>query len=514
MSWKGFTKAVYRLPHTLSTKTGIRDETKDDEFTELNGKFITCERITANLLQEVMKYRDNITSMLNHQAEFGIVLAEIYDPNLSMPSGEVTPRRAPTAPESMQAVDDFQAVMRETRDILLTEVDKLELTVVRPLTEMQNNMKLIRKTITKREHKLVDYDRYRLSLKKLNDKKERTLSDEKQIYKLESQLQVATSDYEGLNGLLREELPGFFYYNTKLMEPIFNTFYYLQLNIYNNMLQRITPLANSGYYDLTMNVLQGYEARKQDTAPTVESVELITRKSVTASYTSKYGRPSLDEGTEEHQGVPAQAPNAHRGYSNVAATPGAKPWEAGGASAGEKPAPGLKPWQTGGSAVSAASAAAPGAKPWQTGAASSAPPPAYNAQPAPAAEQSETRYGGPSNVNIHLTPSISGTIAATAAAAATSHAMNSFNTTLNQMQAQAAAKKGPPPPIPKRIGVPGGANMAVALYDYDAQQAGDLSFRKDDRIEVVERSNNPNEWWTGKLNGKQGIFPGTYVQEL
>jgi amphiphysin len=78
-------------------------------------------------------------------------------------------------------------------------------------------------------------------------------------------------------------LPGFFYYNTKLMEPIFNTFYYLQLRIYNIMLERITPLANSGYYDLTMDVLQGYEARKRDTAPTVEPVDLITRKSVTAS---------------------------------------------------------------------------------------------------------------------------------------------------------------------------------------------------------------------------------------
>jgi amphiphysin len=38
------------------------------------------------------------------------------------PSGEVTPRRAQTAPESIQAVDDFQAVMREIRDILLPEV--------------------------------------------------------------------------------------------------------------------------------------------------------------------------------------------------------------------------------------------------------------------------------------------------------------------------------------------------------------------------------------------------------
>ena len=60
--------------------------------------------------------------MLNHQVEFGMVLAEIYDPKLSMPSGEVTPRRAPTAPESIQAANNFQTVMREARKAILLEV--------------------------------------------------------------------------------------------------------------------------------------------------------------------------------------------------------------------------------------------------------------------------------------------------------------------------------------------------------------------------------------------------------
>ena len=63
-----------------------------------------------------------VLALLNSQAEFGIILAEIYDPSLGVPSGEVTPRRVQTAPESVQAVDDFQAVMREIRDLLLPEV--------------------------------------------------------------------------------------------------------------------------------------------------------------------------------------------------------------------------------------------------------------------------------------------------------------------------------------------------------------------------------------------------------
>ncbi|KAG9325201.1 hypothetical protein KVV02_002055 [Mortierella alpina] len=516
---KGFTKAVSRLPHTLSTKTGIRDQTKDVEFIELNNKFTTCEKVIANFLNDVCKYRDNVTAMLNHQAEFGIILSEVYDPALAMPSGEVTPRRVQTAPESVQAVDNFQAVMREMRDILLPEVDKLELTVVRPLQELQNNMKLIRRTITKRDHKLLDYDRFRISLKKLQDKKERTLSDEKQIYKLESQLEVATSDYEGLNGLLREELPGFFYYKTQLIEPIFQSFFYLQLHIYNVMLDRMGALAGSGYYDLSKDVVQGYEARKPETEPTVESVEIITKRSVTATYTSKYGRPSHDaDPAPGAYGAPAAMPNESRGYSPPA--PAAKPWQTGGAAAGSKPweagasSSGAKPWQTG--------AAHETPKPWQAGAAStslnpqtSPPPPAYNAAQSGATTSSQqpgagagSRFKPPSNVHVHLAPSISGTIAATAAAAATSHAVNSVNAGISGLQAQ-AAHKGPPPPVPKRLAL----RTAVALYDYDAQQEGDLSFRKDDRIEIVDRTADVNGWWTGRLNGRQGAFPGNYVQE-
>ncbi|KAF9363765.1 hypothetical protein BGX34_003372 [Mortierella sp. NVP85] len=451
--------------------------------------------------------------MLNYQVEFGIGLADIYDPALGVPSGEVRPRQAQTAPEAAQAVSDFQAVMREMRDVVLPEVDKLERMVVRPLTEMQHNMKLIRRTITKRDHKLVDYDRFRISLKKLRDKKDRTLSDEKQIYKLESQLEVATADYQGLNSLLREELPGFFYYKTQMMEPIFHAFYYLQRRIFNIMLSRLGPLAANGYFDLTMDVKQGYDARKQDTLVTVEAVELITKKSAAATYTSKYARPShegsLHPGTHGALGLDAPT-GASRGLSPPVPAP--KPWQASAASSA-----GAKPWQRG--AVAPASATKSwqtptGSKTWQPPTASQQeeacpPPPAYNTLQtgsSPVYGDTTPRFKTPQNINIHLAPSISGTIAATAAAAATSHAMNTIN---SSMQAQ-ATKKGPPPPVPKRLG----QKIVLALYDYDAQQEGDLSFRKDDRIELVQRTSDTNGWWTGRLQGRQGLFPGNYVQEL
>lgn len=42
------------------------------------------------------------------------------------------------------------------------------------------------------------------------------------------------------------------------------------------------------------------------------------------------------------------------------------------------------------------------------------------------------------------------------------------------------------------------------------QADGDLSFNAGDRIELVEKTDSAEDWWTGKLNGVQGVFPGKF----
>lgn len=51
----------------------------------------------------------------------------------------------------------------------------------------------------------------------------------------------------------------------------------------------------------------------------------------------------------------------------------------------------------------------------------------------------------------------------------------------------------------------------VALYDYTAQAPGDLSFSKDDRIEILQKTESTNDWWQGRVNGQTGQFPGTFT---
>ncbi|CAG8534983.1 4701_t:CDS:10 [Paraglomus occultum] len=52
---------------------------------------------------------------------------------------------------------------------------------------------------------------------------------------------------------------------------------------------------------------------------------------------------------------------------------------------------------------------------------------------------------------------------------------------------------------------------AVALYDFAGEQSGDLSFQKDDIITILKKSESTNDWWTGRVNGQEGIFPANYV---
>uniref|UniRef100_A0A6Q2Z7B1 Osteoclast-stimulating factor 1 n=1 Tax=Esox lucius TaxID=8010 RepID=A0A6Q2Z7B1_ESOLU len=51
-----------------------------------------------------------------------------------------------------------------------------------------------------------------------------------------------------------------------------------------------------------------------------------------------------------------------------------------------------------------------------------------------------------------------------------------------------------------------------ALYAYDAQDTDELSFNADDVIEILTEDNSG--WWYGRLRGREGMFPGNYVEKI
>lgn len=60
------------------------------------------------------------------------------------------------------------------------------------------------------------------------------------------------------------------------------------------------------------------------------------------------------------------------------------------------------------------------------------------------------------------------------------------------------------------ISFPGQAYRAS--FDFAAQDAEEISFKRGDIIRVAQKYNE--NWWIGSVGGKSGMFPASYVAPL
>lgn len=424
MSFKGFSKGLSRAPQQFKSKFNIGEHTKDAVYIDAERRFQELETETKKLQNESQKYFDAINSMLNSQIEFSKAMTEIYKP-ISGRMSDPDSMKIEGNPEGIQACEEYEAVVKELQETLAPELDMIETRVIRPATELLDVIKVIRKTAVKREHKMLDYDRTRAAQKKLQDKKERTAKDEKALWKIEGEVEQATQDFNYFNDVLKDELPKLFKLEQEFIQPLFQSFYYMQLNIFYTLHERMQR-CDIGYFDLTKEIEEAFIEKRGDIQEQAEALSIVRFKTTGQRRPPRYGgRPALEGGKQPAlltQGSEPSTPKIGSGVGSV-----------------HRPSTDA----TGGE---------------------SAPPP--------------------------YSPGASSTIAA------------------------AKAKPKPPPPKPKPkalMGAPA-AETVTALYDFAAQAEGDLSFAAGDVIEIVSRTQNENEWWTGKVHGRQGQFPGNYVQ--
>ncbi|OIW28867.1 BAR domain-containing protein [Coniochaeta ligniaria NRRL 30616] len=440
MSFKGFQKSLVRTPQVFKAKFNLGEVTKDPIYIDAERRFQELEHETKKLRDESKKYTDAINGMLNHQIEFSKAIAEIYKPisgRMSDPlSLEVTGNV-----EGIRACEEYEAIVKDLQATLAPELEMIETRIVRPAAELMDVIKVIRKTAVKRDHKQLDYDRHRATLKKLQEKKEKSAKDEKAMWKAENEVETATQEFNYFNDLLKEELPRLFALERDFIQPLFQSFYYMQLNVFYTLHEKMQH-CDIGYFDLTRDVEEAFHAKRGDIQEQAEALSIVKFKTSGQKRPPKYGKPAALLEGKTNAGLLTAGPS-----STTASAHTPKPWE--------------RPAEQQHHLVDAAGASSSGG--------SQAPPP--------------------------YSP---GTTPSSAAALA----------------AAAKSKPAPPPPKPKpsRLsGVPP-AEHCTALYDYSAQAEGDLTFRAGDVIEVVTRTANDNEWWVGKLHGKQGQFPGNYVQ--
>ncbi|EED19667.1 BAR adaptor protein RVS167, putative [Talaromyces stipitatus ATCC 10500] len=420
MSLKGLGKSFARAPQTFKARFNIGENTKDPVYIDAERRFQELEKETKKLHDDSKKYFEAINGMLNHQIEFSKAMTELYKP-ISGRASDPSTYTIEGNPEGIQACEEYEAIVRDLQETLAPELEMIETRVISPANELLDIIKIVRKVTVKREHKKLDYDRHRATLKKLEEKKDKSLKDEKALYKAENDVEQATQEYNHYNDLLKEELPKLFQLEAEFIGPLFQSFYYMQLNVFYTLHEKMQGV-NIGYFDLTRDIEEAYEAKKGDAKERAEELSIVHFKTTGGRRSTASKFSSAKDKLSENR---LSSSSARRNSTT------------------EKPPPPYSP----------------------TGAAG-------------------TTLIGRAN-------STGGSVLAAAA----------------------KSKPAPPPPKPK----PGylakpNVETVTALYDYEAQAHGDLSFSAGDVIEIVQRTNNENEWWTGRLHGREGQFPGNYVK--
>jgi amphiphysin len=115
---------------------------------------------------------------------------------------------------------------------------------------------------------------HRTSLKKLQDKKEKTLKDEKALYAAENALEVSTQDYNYFNDMLKEELPALFALEAEFIRPLFQNFYYMQLNIFYTLNEKMKNM-EIDYFDFTVDIEEQYESKRGDVKERAEELSIV-----------------------------------------------------------------------------------------------------------------------------------------------------------------------------------------------------------------------------------------------
>ncbi|KAJ9478175.1 Reduced viability upon starvation protein 167 [Pseudozyma hubeiensis] len=271
---KGIAKAMKRTPHLMTSRIGMAAKSSDPAFDSLNQRFTNLEKLCEKLLKDSTTLRDTVKNMLLSGANFGRHFDTLFQPIGSEYDLE---RKHPNAQTTMTNLAHYGQLMDELKDTLTPEIELIESRVVAPTREFQNIVKGIRKNITKRDHKLVDFDRHNNSYSKLRDKKDKSLKDEQSLFKVEQEYETAAADYEYYNNALKEELPRFFELASAFMTPLFHSFYYMQLNVFYLTMERLQSFAE-GKYDLSNNsiavVEDAYMAQLTDAAERLENLTI------------------------------------------------------------------------------------------------------------------------------------------------------------------------------------------------------------------------------------------------
>lgn len=126
-------------------------ESNDPEFDDYARRFSSLETAADKLLKDTKAFTEAVGNLFTSGAGFAQHFATIFHPV----TGEMDlARKHPEAEHTIANVDQYEGVFDELKAAIVPELELIESRIIGPVKELQGILKLIRKSITKREHKV------------------------------------------------------------------------------------------------------------------------------------------------------------------------------------------------------------------------------------------------------------------------------------------------------------------------------------------------------------------------
>ncbi|KAF2641141.1 hypothetical protein P280DRAFT_468807 [Massarina eburnea CBS 473.64] len=478
-----------RLPNEADIEAMLRDFTDSDQM---------LERIE----EAAKQWRDAWTNILNHQLAAVEIMHNIYKP-LGAKGGDFgTQTHSDTPPETLERCVRLVEAFGELKTDMMEEVKDIERKLILPAKLARDALKPMKKAIKKREDKKIDYERYKSRAEALQKKKTRSDRENQALGRHEGDVARAIHEYEYADEGLRVQLPRLNAATFSLLPHLLANQIMLQNNLIGNLYtvlneysheqgypdpppepEEVIPLWDAAFTSLRMEIETGLDVLKGGKA--IHQPMRLPEKGDTLTglgLRNKVGININNRGrsTEPVSSMPSRSPRPDRNtLSPQAEEPHAPPINL-------KSKPSLNSLNT--------------TRPrWGGSSPGLSPTPVDHRRPSTASHASSHA----SYTNGHDDYFGKSRIASTQSA----HSVGS----VMSPQMAAAKKKPPPPPPPKKIGS-FHAEYVTAMYDFEGQNEGDLSFSEGDKIRVVKKTNSSQDWWEGELRGQQGSFPANYVK--
>lgn len=477
---KGTKKAFARAPHRLLGSKSIEDRI----VIEWTKDFETAEHALDMISDETKALVKNWKAMLDHQESIARVFVDLYKPiqeeNLYRATQE-------TPLSSTRAVNGLTQAIEEARVDIETELTMQERSTVAKIKSAKESVESIQKTIRKREHKKVDWDRANNAVEKQTKKTNATEKEQQHLARLEMELDQALELFQAYDEKLKRTVPYFLNSLSEFLNGLTAALYMSQ--------QRATEILKAKLYEFCRD--QGLLNRGgTGIEEYVEIVEEWETRFVSIQPRCEQGLSTLRQG--KVAGTPMTLPSK-KAYEQVfhKATDSAETLATKVAGRIRHP--------TRKSQIQFSS-------PSQGMFRSESDLPTLSTR-----SFSSSTGGGP------LSPMQSPGMSSRALSPVlgrypdTGNALDSFITStattrvraLSSSSAQALSINGDyvPPRSDKD-------EYANALYTFAGNEPGDVGFRRGDRIRVLDHGDETDDmWWFGETDdGRVGLFPCNYVE--